>query len=152
MHTGIRKRTALRDRLVLQIRRPQICKSIAARIVVVLIFPDIRPEVEDRVRSDRASISRCDIKRANLRTLIGVTNIREDRIRSSSATDHVLHIQVVEGIWRLKPRTAVVQIEMDRVDSRKLAVDAIKDVDLIPLIMKDSELRRIEKASGVQTV
>src|SRR5260370_28615000 len=119
MHAGICEGTILSDALGLY--WPEIGKGIIARIVVVLVSADIRPEIEDRVVPNGARIGRCDIERAYLRTLIGIAYIGEDRIRASSSADHILHIQIVIRIRRLKPRAAVVQVEMKRARRRQLA-------------------------------
>ena len=64
VHSGIRKRTTLRDRLVLKIRWSQVRERIVTGVVVVLILPDIRPKVEDRIVPDGASVGRGDIERS----------------------------------------------------------------------------------------
>src|SRR5260370_30303293 len=150
MHGGICEGTILSDGLGLY--WPEIGKWIITRIVVVLVSPDIRSEIEDRVVPNGARIRRCDIERAYLRTLVGIAHIAEDRIRASSTADHILHIQIVIRVRRLKPGAAVVQVEMKRVRRRQLAIDAIEDIQLVALGVKDDELRRIEKTSCIQTV
>src|SRR5260370_30821878 len=148
MHAGIREGTILTDALGLY--WPEIGKRIIARIIVVLISPDIRTEIKDRVVPNSAGIGRCDIERAYVRTLIGIAHIAEDRIRTPSSADHILHIQIVVGVRRLKPRAAVVQVEMNRVRRRQLTIDAIEDIQLVALGVKDDELRRIKKTSCIQ--
>jgi hypothetical protein len=114
MHARVRKGASLRNRLVLQTRRPKISQRISAWIVVILILTNIRTKIEDRISSNRARIRRSDIKGPDLRALIGISNIPEDRICSRSSANNILNIQVVKGVRRLKPRTAVIQIQVNR--------------------------------------
>ena len=65
---------------------------------------------------------------------------------------HVLDVQVVVGVGRLKPGAAVVEVEMDGVGRREAVVDAVEEVLFVALVVEDGELRRIEKAAGVQAV
>ena len=60
MNARVRKRSILRDRLVLD--WPKIRQRVVARIVVVSVFPYKRAKGKDRVRSSDPRIGRCDIE------------------------------------------------------------------------------------------
>ena len=152
MHSGVRKRTSLRDGLVLEVYRSLVGEGIVAWIVVVIVAADIRPEVEDRGVTDRVRISRRDVEGADLRTLIGIADVAEDRICARSVADHVLHIQIVVGVRCLKPRATVVQVEVNGIHRCKLAIDAVEDVKFVAFVVKDHELRWIEKTACVKTI
>src|SRR5207248_11594292 len=55
-------------------------------------------------------------------------------------------------VRRLKPRASVIQVEMDRVRRGQLPIDAVEDIHLIALGVKNDELRRIEEPSCIQAV
>ena len=83
--------------------------------------------------------TRRNVVRPNLRSLIGVPNI--------VAVD-IQHIQVVVGVGRLKPRTRVIQIDMQRVLASELKIHPVKYVLLValrrelPSILADPEISR----------
>ncbi len=68
MHARIRKRALLRHALLLD--RPKVIQRIVARIVVVRIAPHVWPKVEGHRRANRARITRRNIDRLDLRTLV----------------------------------------------------------------------------------
>src|SRR5580698_1230489 len=143
MDSGVCQCAVLSDGLVLQVWRPLVRKRIVARIVVIAVSPDVWSKIENRIRTNHARIRRRDIECLNLGTLIGVADI---------VAELVEHIQIVIGIRRLKPRTAVVQVQMKGVDRRKLIIRTVKDILLVALGVEYLELRRIEKASRIQSV
>ena len=58
------------------------------------------------------------LKVLDLRTLVGIAHVGEDRAGAGPAADHVLHVQIVVGVGRLEPRAAVVQVEVHRIGRR----------------------------------
>jgi hypothetical protein len=50
----------------------------------------------------------------------------------------------------LKPGTAVVQV--DGINRCELAINSIEDVFFVAFVVKDGELGRIKKSSGVESV
>src|SRR5580698_2216421 len=101
-------------------------------------------------------ISGCDVVGVDLGTLIGVSDVDKGWIGACTAVwpggCDVLHIQVVVGVGCLEPRSAVVQVEVNRVGLRETVVDAIEEVFLVAFVMENDELGRIEKAAGVEAV
>ena len=95
---------------------------------------------------------------ADLGALIGVAHVDKGGVGAGAATDsraavfHVLNVQVVEGVGVLEPGAAVVEVEMHGVGLRKAVIDTVEEILLVALVVEDGELRRIEKASGVQGV
>src|SRR6202012_5866661 len=65
MYPGVGERTVLSNGLVLD--WPGIGQRIAARIVVVLVSSDVRPEVEDGVASDGVGIGGGNVEGPDLR-------------------------------------------------------------------------------------
>jgi len=90
--------------------------------------------------------------------LIGISHIDEGGVGGGATADssasvfHILNVQILEGVGGLEPGAAVVEVQMDGVRGRKGVVDAIEEVLLVPFVVEDGELRRIEKAPGIETV
>src|SRR5215467_8132571 len=74
-HTGTNPRVSqsavLTDTLALQARRPDICERICARIIVIGIAANESPQREYRGVAQDPGPRRRDIKRPDLRALIG---------------------------------------------------------------------------------
>ena len=68
---------------------------------------------------------------------------------SDGISRRVQKVETVEGIGRLEPRSRVAQIELNAVGLRWLQVDAIKNVLFVSLVVKDLELRSVQKFAGV---
>src|SRR5580698_4611557 len=149
MSAGIGQSTGLSNRRSLQVCRAPVGKKIVARIVVVGVAAHIRSQVEDSEIVEHARVCRRYIKGPNLRTLVGIPDIPKDRSGRNSIADYILDVEIVIGIRRLKPRPAVVQIEMDGVLCRESAVDAVEDIFLVALDMKDAELGRIQEFARI---
>src|ERR1700730_7276104 len=89
----------------------------------------------------------------DLRALIRVSNVPKDWIAACTSTHHIHMVQdVVEGVRSLKPGPRVIEIQMNRVIGGKAAIDAVEEVKLIALVVKDRKLRSIEKPAGVQAI
>ena len=54
--------------------------------------------------------------------------------------------------WRLEPGPAKTEIQINRVRIRRLEIDAVEQIFLIAVIVKNLEFRSIEKAACVQSV
>src|SRR5262249_23007008 len=76
------------------------------------------------------------------RLLVGVPNIVSELIQN---------VQVVIRIRSLKPRPAVVQVEVNRILLRKLIVHAIKNILLVSFVVEDQKLRWIKKTARLQS-
>src|SRR5580698_6526103 len=116
------------------------------------VLADERGEVEDRVCADDAGVSGGDVEGLDLRTLVGVADVGEDRIGSVASADDVLNVQIVVGVRGLEPGTAVVEVQVHGVDAGEVVVDAVEEVLFVALVMEDDELGRIEEAAGVEAV
>src|SRR5690348_276971 len=117
---GVRARVGqlavLRDRF--PVDRTQIGERIVARVVVVLIVPDVSTN-RQRGRSAEDPRPRWgDVKRADLRALVRVT-----KTRAGGPDD----VEIVEGIWRLKPGARVLKIQVQVVLRSDLKVQAIEN-------------------------
>ena len=105
-----------------------------------------------RIRSDDAGVGGRDIEGFDLGLLIGVADVGEDGSGPAPPLTTFEHIQVVVGVRGLEPGAAVVQVQVDRIHRGELIVHPIKDVLLVPLVVEDDELRRIQKSAGIQSV
>src|ERR1700751_4075137 len=147
---GVQQRALLRDRLILD--GTEVGQRISAGVVVVGVLSNIGAKVEDRVRPDNSRVGGSDIEGLDLGALIGIPYIADHLSAAAAATDNVLDVQVVIGVWRLKPGAGVVQVHMDGVIRCELTVYAIEDILLVALGVEDCELRGVEKAPGIQAV
>src|SRR6266853_3372163 len=59
---------------------------------------------------------------------------------------------LVKRIRRLEPRTGQSQVQVERIGRRELKIHAIKYIFFISLGMHHGELRRIKKATAVQSI
>ncbi len=98
---------------VCRFARTEIGQGIAAGIVVVRIPANVGPKVEYRIGSEDAGIGGRDIEGFNLRELVGVPDVGEDRVGAGAPADHVRYVQVIVGVRGLEPRAAVVQVQMN---------------------------------------
>src|SRR5579863_5876368 len=55
----------------------------------------------------------------------------------------------VERIWRLKPASAVAEVQMNGVRVRECIIHAIEGILFIAFVVHDGELWRIQKPPGV---
>jgi hypothetical protein len=94
--TCIRQTSVLINRFLLD--GGQVRKRIVAGVVVVAIMPDISAKGKDHVRIDQACPGRGDVVGLDFRALIGGAN----RFAIGTCNPYV---EVVIGIWRLKPRS-----------------------------------------------
>ncbi len=85
MNRGICQGAVLPNRGGLQVGRSQIGQRIAAGIVVIVVPADKSAQLEDRVIADDARISGRNIEGPDLRALVGVAHIAEDRVRGRAA-------------------------------------------------------------------
>ena len=108
---GIQEGSLLRDRFVLD--GTEVGQRISAGVIVVGVFSNVGAKVEDRIRPENSCVGGSDIEGLDLGALIGIADIAEDRIAAAAAADNVLNVQVVIGVWRLKPGAGVVQVHMD---------------------------------------
>src|ERR1019366_8906818 len=106
----------------------------------------------DHVVADDVRVRGRNVESADLRVLVGVARVGKDRASAGASSNHVLNIQVVVRVGRLKPGAAVVQIQMKRVYGREVVVHAVEYVLLVALVVEDRELWRIEKAPRVEAV
>ncbi len=84
--------------------------------------------------------------------LVGVADGSEDGRSRCAAGEHVLDIEVVEGVGGLEPGAAVVEVEAHGVGVGDFEIDAVKCIFFVALVVEDAELGRIEKAPGIQGV
>ena len=140
----------LRDGLVLD--GTEIGERIVARVVVIAVAAGVDAEVEDAFGRQCVGVSGRQVEGKDLRALIGVADGGEDRGCGCPGPDDVLDGEVVVGVGSEEPGAAEVDVEADGVDRRELAVDAVEEVELVPLVVEDGELGRVEKATGVEAV
>src|SRR5258706_7969224 len=75
---------------------------------------------------------RSDVKRVNERTLV------------------LAGCLLIELIRLLEPGTCVVQVQVKAVLGARLKVDAVKDILIVSLRVKDGEFRGIEETAGLE--
>ena len=143
MDSGIGERSILRDRLVLQVRRTKIRQRVLAGKVLIAIFANVRSEVEYRVLPQDPGIGGRNIERLDLRVLIGIAHV---------IAKLILHVQVVIAVRGLKPGPAVVQVQVQCIDRRKLVIHPIKDVLFVALVVKNHKFWSVQKATGIQAI
>ena len=130
----------------------EVGEGVAARVVVVGVAADEATEVEDRVRADSSGVGGRDVVGDDLGTLIRVADVAEGGAAASAAGEDILDVEVVVGVGGLEPGAAEAKVEVDRVGSRELAVDAVEDIQFVPFSVEDGELRRVEEPASVQAV
>ena len=155
-HAGARaeigKPAILADGLGLQIRN-QVREGISARVIVVLILPHEAAERKYGVRVEQAGPGRRNVKRADLRTLVG----RAHRHTVRSKPSVIRHqpgpcscVLGVERIRRLEPRPGEAEVHVDTVRLRRLEVDAIEEILFIASVVHDGEFRSVQKAAALE--
>ncbi len=149
---GVGKGAVLGDGRSLKVGRAQVGERIAAGIVVVVVPTYEGAKVEDHVVADDPCVGWRDVEGSDFRVLVSVPDVAKEWVGAGAATNHVLHVQVVVGVRGLKPGAAVIKIQMNRVHRCETVIDAVENILLVALVVEDRELRRIEKAPGVEAV
>ena len=148
---NIGEKTKLADGLSLQAWRPEICKRIFARVVVVLVASREGAQREYRIVVEGVeSVVGATLVGANSRALVGrADGLARERTPFRNGDTS---IQVIERVRRLKPRARIAQVQVECIGFRYLKVQSIENVLLIPFIVHYGEFRAVKEAAAIQSV
>ena len=141
VNAGIGQSSSLRNRFALN--RPEIRQRIAARVVAVSIFPDVRTESEYGMRPEDLGKCRRNVEGLDLGVLIGIAHILAKLVE---------HVQIVVGVRRLKPGAAIVQVQLNGIRLVDLVIHPIEGIQLVSLGMKNRELRGVKEPARVESI
>ena len=152
--SGIREPAILANRFALQVRA-EISERVARGVVVELVLPHECAQRKEHMRAKQMRPCGSNIERPDFGPLI----LRSHRQAVGTQAVIVHHhsrpcggVLSIEGIGRLEPGTRVAQIEIDGVGLRRLEVDAVENVCLVPIIVHHRDFRAIQKPIGAHPI
>src|SRR5579864_3037449 len=128
--------SALSESLRLEVGA-EVVERIAARIVVILIFPHEAAKCKHGIGADQAGPSWRNIKRLNLRALISrAERCPRDRVgqEGRQAQDWICVKLLIVRIRILKIRARILQVELNRIRIRGLEIHTIEKILFVTFV------------------
>src|ERR1700756_2138196 len=143
-YASVRQSSVLTNSLRLKWTKVRV--RILTGVIVVAVMPHEAAEGKHGARINQARPGRSDVIGLDLGTLVGRPN------RSIVGPTGDAHIEIVVGIWILKPGSRETKVQVNRVPVRDLVVDAVEYIFQVAFGMDHGKFRRVEKTTGIQSI